>query len=65
MSRAHSDIGLDKAITNLRDAAQALLNFERAKRIHLCASRRADLTRLSKLTLEQFMDEAFEYSDKR
>lgn len=54
---ALKDVGLNAAISNLRDAARALLDFERARRIQLCGSRRTELEQLNKINIDQLLDE--------
>ena len=51
------DIGLENAIDNLKDAAKALLAFERAERFKLCAWRRLELISLASLTLAKLQEE--------
>lgn len=51
------DEGLDNCLLNLRDAARALLGFERSGRVGLSMNRRSELKALSELTLEQLRNE--------
>lgn len=44
------DVGPENALYNLRDAARAVLNWERVAKIKLTPARRAQLKEISELT---------------
>lgn len=53
MKKHSYDTGTENAIYNLKDAAKALLGFERLHRIKFVSSRREQLLELANLTPEK------------